>query len=1684
MLAGRQELLQVYAKWLCDPRSNQVIALSSASPILIRLSTVPLNEDTDEVFIDARKEDALLALTLILKTTFVEDLWLVLFNYAKCYHKWRTLHDNEELLEQLSSVLFLRVPETTRHDFVMLIMHNIGGMEKSKSCLSFVFSMMKRALDTFIDHELHVLFTNEVLKWLVSEEQVNYKSIFHSQSTVNATILLIKTLKIDADSENIFDALTRLSEAIYNIVKLKSDPVPQYLELFVECTNKCVKYIEQSSKTNMDLSFVKKIPTEMAAFNSATVYGQVLCPVIDMIALTSSSESALSMLHSIRSTINHLSQMNLTESPEYEQTAKLFGNILGKLMTKCLEADRPSVISFIKSLQISIPESPKPSDTVTGGFHLSCPTALPIFGAVCEQVNDVDLATHCFSIVNKCFQKGPFGQRARIFYDQMIAMSAGTRGTSILNSTLDVFCRIYLEMEGLDGNSAALATAFEDLVSSCAEDRVKRELVTLSLLGLLVQKGVKMAEDKVSRSASTQFLGQPPAALLELLLPAVALGMSRLEKVESISRQAFVELVQEFWFVAIFHAYQPSLNWPESWTKHLSVIAVHSPVLIKERDRADGNTAKVILTQPLSNEFKNHLGSLMPNCANRVFSDLGTAQCLWLLAFHQSESMRVVKTDKFDSVVQYITDDIVADLGLSDFVNDLSIGIVKQWLDKTGRKNPHLLIDLTTSMVDLLGSIYDRIHDAGISLLRFILSQDEQLMAEEAVWRSLFSRLRLLSALKCHEPGCALSAEYKSFAGREYITDSGYARRVFEDALAFFRSVSAAAVKLSPDVWHEWALERIREMNDPMSGADLDYLFDDIIRSLLLDRQQPKRNSEGPSLDGCRQLVHHLDWALDRCTLDIERLIEETKDTEGMKVAITVSLNDLKKCRILTDSWSTIVRRHPNKLFPIIAELGDILKGTFIQNDHNAPLSCNIFMHKITMGPSAEMPMESLPVKALCLENILSFLIIQLGRQTFTDPSCVSLFSLVGEVMLEVGLCWPMGHGRRLIVQAIANYSLKTLLQLQRIHPDSPKTSLFRNRLFLYLQHYYEQPVDWHIESQRVLQLESEHLRSTIFSLKRVVNKSTPRRISEVCQLFLAFTKHDLLRMSTVMNRKPGVDDAILIDLKKYLELAVSISVPLAIQLDNRLAKRSSYEEPTILKEQLTKALIKNPWLMFTRHQTPVIIETVLQCQVDPGDQMVGRAIFPPGLLHFLPPCPPLTALALFRSPTYQECPRWLNYAMRSLESFPPEQLFFYTPQITQAVRKDHLGYIEATILHIARTSSKLAHQIIWNMKANMYIDDLGTVEDPMKAKLEELVGKIVNGLRDVPFYKREFDFFERVTGISGTLKAFIKKEKWEKKKKIDEELRKIPVDPGVYLPSNPESTVIDIDYDSGRPLQSQAKAPFMATFRVKDAQSKEGWQSAIFKVGDDCRQDVLALQFVAAVKMILEASGLNAYLFPYRVIATAPGCGVIEVIPNSQSRDQLGREKINSLYGYFTFKFGGDRTVRFGQARDALVRSMAAYSVVCYLLAIRDRHNGNIMIEEQGHLIHIDFGFILDIAPGGVKFETAPFKFTSEMLQVLGGRESAAFAWFQELCVQCFLAVRPYGPQLCRLVEQMSESGLPCFVGNPEKAIRNLRQRFRLELGEWEARQLMEELVYQSCESVTTVLYDSYQHQKNGIPY
>jgi len=163
-------------------------------------------------------------------------------------------------------------------------------------------------------------------------------------------------------------------------------------------------------------------------------------------------------------------------------------------------------------------------------------------------------------------------------------------------------------------------------------------------------------------------------------------------------------------------------------------------------------------------------------------------------------------------------------------------------------------------------------------------------------------------------------------------------------------------------------------------------------------------------------------------------------------------------------------------------------------------------------------------------------------------------------------------------------------------------------------------------------------------------------------------------------------------------------------------------------------------------------------------------------------------------------------------------------------------------------------------------------------------------------------------------------------------------------------------------------------------------------------------------------------------------------------------------------------------------VRSLAAYAVVCYVLRIKDRHNGNVLITGKGHLVHIDFGFLLGISPGGnLGFETAAFKLTQEMIDVMGGSpESEAFQVFAELSCRAFLLARDNAEALHALVAGMADSALPCF--HFADTLPRLWSRFRPEESDLRACAFWRAEVVASARSVTTTLYDGIQKLQNGI--
>ncbi|OBZ80960.1 Phosphatidylinositol 4-kinase PIK1 [Choanephora cucurbitarum] len=267
---------------------------------------------------------------------------------------------------------------------------------------------------------------------------------------------------------------------------------------------------------------------------------------------------------------------------------------------------------------------------------------------------------------------------------------------------------------------------------------------------------------------------------------------------------------------------------------------------------------------------------------------------------------------------------------------------------------------------------------------------------------------------------------------------------------------------------------------------------------------------------------------------------------------------------------------------------------------------------------------------------------------------------------------------------------------------------------------------------------------------------------------------------------------------------------------------------------------------------------------------------------------------------------------------------------------------------------------------------------------------------------------------------------------------------------------------------------------------------SVIVKNGADLRQEQFAIQLIREMQKIWQDTKVNVWVQYIRVLVTSDDSGLIETVKNSISIHSIKKEAytrkwneqgaVFSLKDYFIRRWGSPESSRYKKAQDAFMRSLAGYSVASYLLQIKDRHNGNLLLDDMGHIIHIDFGFILSNSPGSVGFEMAPFKLPQEYVDILGGVDSTKFNEYKSLTKAAFLAVRKHSDNILLLTEMMSkDSKLLCFQ-NGAATVSALRDRFQLQLTETQVETHVEKLIVSSCCNVFTRLYDTYQYYSQGI--
>jgi phosphatidylinositol 4-kinase len=179
------------------------------------------------------------------------------------------------------------------------------------------------------------------------------------------------------------------------------------------------------------------------------------------------------------------------------------------------------------------------------------------------------------------------------------------------------------------------------------------------------------------------------------------------------------------------------------------------------------------------------------------------------------------------------------------------------------------------------------------------------------------------------------------------------------------------------------------------------------------------------------------------------------------------------------------------------------------------------------------------------------------------------------------------------------------------------------------------------------------------------------------------------------------------------------------------------------------------------------------------------------------------------------------------------------------------------------------------------------------------------------------------------------------------------------------------------------------------------GLANYMIKWGDDVRQEQFAMQLIYEFNAIFRKKNLKLRLTPYEIIPIGPEACLVEMVTDALSMDGLKKKlqkKYNkkvSLFEFFGTYYRGEN--RLKKARKNFCYSLAAYSLLCYFLQLKDRHNGNILLHRDGRIVHIDFGFLFTTSPGGAIEKKVPFKLTSEYVAVMGDKAKFFVSQFKK---------------------------------------------------------------------------------------
>ncbi|KAJ5071966.1 phosphatidylinositol 3-kinase catalytic subunit type 3 [Anaeramoeba ignava] len=454
----------------------------------------------------------------------------------------------------------------------------------------------------------------------------------------------------------------------------------------------------------------------------------------------------------------------------------------------------------------------------------------------------------------------------------------------------------------------------------------------------------------------------------------------------------------------------------------------------------------------------------------------------------------------------------------------------------------------------------------------------------------------------------------------------------------------------------------------------------------------------------------------------------------------------------------------------------------------------------------------------------------------------------------------------------------------------------------------------------------------------------------------------------------------------------------------------------------------------------------------------------------------PANALELLSS--FFQSPVVRKLGVDRLREAVDDELLEYLPQLVQAIRYEKnpiTSDLTTFLIERATKNPILGSYFYWYLSvetqdkeySNMFTNVLASFKAE-NAKLDP------DGMKMLQRQKEYVDDLMKLQEYIKGLKVSRTKKitKLKQSLTLQQQFLKLNTFDPVRDPLNPNLKISGILPETCHIFKS-ALQPIAFNLKLNNTEEIQNY-GAIIKLGDDMRQDQLIIQMINLMDKLLKKEDLDLELTPYKVLAVSNNFGFIEKVPNVKSVAEI-LKKYKTIRNYFKKKYSNVYSDYGNDEKKIIqnyVKSCAGYCVITYLLGIGDRHLDNILLTPDGHLFHIDFGFILGRDP---KPFPPPFKLSKEMVVAMGDRDSEEFLSFKKYCCEAFNILRKSANLIINLFSLMLDANIPDISRDKENCLMKIQQKYQLDLSNEDAVKYFQELIHESYTSLFPVIVEQF---------